>query len=107
MWSNEFFDLHFTMFFQLLLIIFTVLVFFTTYNEGNIIRVFLYLLMSLLRKTARCFCKWNIFAQLGRRQRLANEILQVQYEPNEEQPRTIHEPHPENRLGLISAVEIE
>ena len=60
-----------------------------------------------MRKTAGCFCKWNIFAHLGQRQRLANEILQVWYQPDEEQPRMIHEPHPENRLGLISAVEIE
>ena len=95
----------FTMLFQLLLIFFTVLNFFTSNNDNNIICVFLCLLVSMLRRTVECFCKWNIFAHL-RRKRLDNEVLRVQYQPDDE-VRTIHEPDPENRLNLISSVEIE
>ena len=61
--------------------------------------------MRLLRKFAACCCKYNLFANLGRRGLNASEVLIVRYEP--EEPRVIHEPDPENALRLITSVDID
>ena len=107
----------FTLLFQSLLIIFT-LIDFCSGNEQNVIKIFLSLLVKLLQKMATFFCKINTFSFLKRKGK--NDFEMTTYNPNapytEEDEIFIQQPQPPenenfiqrttNKKNLISSIKI-
>ena len=70
------------LFIQVLIFVLTLIDFCTSSNEGNILRIFLKLIVRIVLRLANCCCKYNILRRIVRNKNDNLGSTQVRYTPS-------------------------